>query len=155
MQIHGVESSVQRCFMLRSAAVEWKSRCIPCAHCVRVSAAGMSRARSVKVDVFMCFLIRWQNQFASCNAKKKKIRFLQVHRARTLLHSTCTSVAAASVVASQLPLTHSFQMLNAKEKRNQQAELTAVKSMMATHVSALAAAQARCDAAAAEVRCSA
>jgi hypothetical protein len=44
-------------------------------------------------------------------------------------------------------------MLNAKEKRNQQAELTAVKSMMATHVSALAAAHARCDAAAAEVRC--
>jgi hypothetical protein len=45
-----------------------------------------------------------------------------------------------------------WQMLSGKEKRNQQAELAAVKSVMATHASAVATAQARCEAAEAEVR---
>ena len=68
MQMHGVESSVQRCFMLRSAAVEWRSRCShspPSSTCTRSSSP------------FCCM---WQNQWATCNAKKKKIRFLQVRR---------------------------------------------------------------------------
>jgi hypothetical protein len=42
-------------------------------------------------------------------------------------------------------------MLNGKEKRNQQAELTAIKSMMVTHASAATAALARCEAAEAQV----
>ena len=43
-------------------------------------------------------------------------------------------------------------MLNGKEKRKQQAELTATKSLMATHAAAAAATQARCEAAEAQVR---
>ena len=43
------------------------------------------------------------------------------------------------------------QLLNAKEKRNQQAELTAVKSMLATHVVAAASLQERIEAAEAQV----
>jgi hypothetical protein len=42
-------------------------------------------------------------------------------------------------------------MLNGKEKRNQQAELTAIKSMMATQAFAATAALARCEAAEAQV----
>ncbi len=52
--------------------------------------------------------------------------------------------------APQLGLTR-VQMLSGKEKRNQQAELSAVKSLMATHASAASAAQERCAAAEAEV----
>jgi hypothetical protein len=42
-------------------------------------------------------------------------------------------------------------MLSGKEKRNQQAELTAVRSLLATHASAACAAQERCAAAEAQV----
>ena len=52
--------------------------------------------------------------------------------------------------APQLGLTL-VQMLSGKEKRNQQAELSAVKSLVATHASAASAAQERCAAAEAEV----
>jgi hypothetical protein len=43
------------------------------------------------------------------------------------------------------------QLLNAKEKRNQQAELTAVKSMLASHVAAAASLQEQIEAAEAQV----
>jgi len=43
-------------------------------------------------------------------------------------------------------------MQNGKEKRNQQAELTATKSLMMMHASAAAAAQLRCEAAEEQVQ---
>ena len=66
-QMHSIESNVQCCFMLRSAGIEWRSRfrCL-CWFCKCMSFQSKLRLRH-----------RWQSQFASYNAKKKKIRFLQ------------------------------------------------------------------------------
>ncbi len=80
VQMHSVESNAQRCFTLRSAGIEWRSRCrypfwqtFFCCSC--------SNHRVLRH--------RWQSQFASYNMKKKKIRFLQARAVHIHSFVTC------------------------------------------------------------------